>query len=170
MAAQVQQIQAKLNQILADVDRELNNVPIAVKFERQTGLPKAPVVVGTFGLVAFLIFFNILAVLLTTAIGFLLPAYWSMQALEAGSANFEHQKQWLTYWVVFGVFTILEYFSDIVLSWFPFYYSVKLLVLLYLQLPQTQGAKLVYDRFLHPIVAQNTRRVPSTSVPVASDL
>ncbi|KAK0523789.1 ER membrane protein DP1/Yop1 [Tilletia horrida] len=171
MAAQVQQIQAKLQQILADVDRELNNVPLAVKLERQTGLPKAPVVVGAVGLVAFLVFFNILAAMLTTAVGFLLPAYYSMQALEQRSGAYE--KQWLTYWSVFGLFTVLEQFSDFILSFFPFYYTAKLLTLLWLQLPQTQGAKVLYDRFLQPIVAQNinTRRVPSTSttVPVGAD-
>ena len=33
--------------------------------------------------------------------------------------------QWLTYWVVFAVFTFLEFFSDIVLSWMPFYFLLK---------------------------------------------
>ncbi|KAK0549455.1 ER membrane protein DP1/Yop1 [Tilletia horrida] len=169
MSGQLQQVQAKLNQILRDVDRELNNVPLAVKLERQTGLPKAPVAVGAVGLVVFLVFFNILAALLTTAIGFALPAYYSMQALESKAPNYE--KQWLTYWTVFGLFVFLEQFSDLLLSWFPFYYSAKLIILLFLQLPQTQGAKLLYDRFLQPIVAQNvnTRRTPSVSVPVGAD-
>lgn len=33
--------------------------------------------------------------------------------------------QWLIYWVVFGVFNIFEFFSDILLSWFPLYFLVK---------------------------------------------
>ncbi|KAE8213238.1 hypothetical protein CF319_g7519 [Tilletia indica] len=165
MSAPLQQVQGKVQQILAD----LNNFPLAVKFERQTGLPKAPVVVGLFGLVSFLVFFNILAALLTTAIGFAMPAYYSMQALEHKQGAY--QKQWLTYWSVFGFFAVLEQFVDVVLSWFPFYYSAKLLVLLFLQLPQTQGAQMLYDRFLHPLVAENVniRRAPSVSVPVGAD-
>lgn len=37
----------------------------------------------------------------------------------------EDDTQWLTYWVVYGLFSVLEAFSDIFLSWFPFYYVSK---------------------------------------------
>ena len=33
--------------------------------------------------------------------------------------------QWLTYWVVYAVFGIVEYFTDIILSWIPFYFLAK---------------------------------------------
>lgn len=32
---------------------------------------------------------------------------------------------WLTYWVVYGLFGVVEFFSDLLLSWFPFYYVGK---------------------------------------------
>lgn len=32
---------------------------------------------------------------------------------------------WLTYWVVYGLFGLVEFFSDLLLSWFPFYYVGK---------------------------------------------
>lgn len=32
---------------------------------------------------------------------------------------------WLTYWVVYGVFSVAEFFSDLFLYWFPFYYVGK---------------------------------------------
>ena len=32
---------------------------------------------------------------------------------------------WLTYWVVYGLFGLAEFFSDLLLSWFPFYYAGK---------------------------------------------
>lgn len=32
---------------------------------------------------------------------------------------------WLTYWVVYGVFSVAEFFSDLFLYWFPFYYAGK---------------------------------------------
>lgn len=46
-----------------------------------------------------------------------------MKAIE--SPNKEDDTQWLTYWVVYGVFSIAEFFSDLFLSWFPFYYMLK---------------------------------------------
>ena len=47
----------------------------------------------------------------------------SIKAIE--SIKKEDDTQWLTYWVVYGVFSIAESFSDIFLSWFPFYYAGK---------------------------------------------
>lgn len=32
---------------------------------------------------------------------------------------------WLTYWVVYALFSLAEFFSDLLLSWFPFYYVGK---------------------------------------------
>lgn len=37
----------------------------------------------------------------------------------------EDDTKWLTYWVVYGVFSLGEFFSDIFLYWFPFYYAFK---------------------------------------------
>ena len=46
-----------------------------------------------------------------------------MKAIE--SPNKDDDTQWLTYWVVYGVFSIAEFFSDLFLSWFPFHYMLK---------------------------------------------
>lgn len=51
-----------------------------------------------------------------------------MKAIE--SPNKDDDTQWLTYWVVYGVFSIAEFFSDLFLSWFPFYYMLKVCWLL----------------------------------------
>lgn len=46
-----------------------------------------------------------------------------IKAIE--SATKDDDTKWLTYWVVYGVFSVAEFFADIVLSWFPFYYIGK---------------------------------------------
>lgn len=33
--------------------------------------------------------------------------------------------KWLTYWVVYSVFSLVEFFSDIFLFWIPFYWFLK---------------------------------------------
>lgn len=48
---------------------------------------------------------------------------FSIKAIE--SSVKEDDTQWLTYWVVYGLFSIVEAFSDIFLFWFPFYYASK---------------------------------------------
>lgn len=50
-------------------------------FEQQTNVPKVYVVLGLGALYFFLIFFNIAAEFLVNTIGFLLPAYYSLDAL-----------------------------------------------------------------------------------------
>ena len=58
--------------------------------------------------------------------GFMLCfSFISVKAVE--SASKDDDTQWLIYWVVFGVFNIVEFFSDILLSWFPLYFLVKVL-------------------------------------------
>lgn len=63
----------------------------------------------------------------------------------------------LTYWVVFGFFNFIESFVSVVLYWFPFYHTFKTLAIVWLVLPQTQGAKLVYHKLLRPLFLTITR-------------
>lgn len=67
----------------------------------------------------------------------------------------------LTYWVVFGFFNFIESFIDIILHFIPMYYTFKTLAIVWLMLPQTQGAKVVYTRVLRPVMA-NARGQGST--------
>ena len=53
----------------------------------------------------------------------------------------------------FGTFTIFDMHTDFILDIIPFYYTMKLLFLLWLQLPlgPLMGAKVVYKFILNPI-------------------
>lgn len=66
----------------------------------------------------------------------------SIKAIE--SPNKDDDTQWLTYWVVYGCFGVGEFFSDILLSWFPFYYLFKVRVL-FTQRQSTTICKSVYN-------------------------
>eukprot|EP00359_Climacostomum_virens_P008839 CAMPEP_0204905300 /NCGR_PEP_ID=MMETSP1397-20131031/5345_1 /ASSEMBLY_ACC=CAM_ASM_000891 /TAXON_ID=49980 /ORGANISM="Climacostomum Climacostomum virens, Strain Stock W-24" /LENGTH=112 /DNA_ID=CAMNT_0052074171 /DNA_START=216 /DNA_END=554 /DNA_ORIENTATION=- len=77
----------------------------------------------------------------------------SFKAIE--SKDYEDDKQWLTYWVVYGSFTVVDTFTDVLLSWLPFYHPIKLLVLIFLAWPETKGAQTVYDRLIRPILVKH---------------
>lgn len=83
--------------------------------EAKTSVPKAYGVLGGFALFSTLIFFNFAAGFLSTLLGWGLPAYFSIKALETPSSG--DDTQWLTYWTVFGGFQVIEYFSDMILYW-----------------------------------------------------
>ena len=52
---------------------------------------------------------------------FLYPAYWSIKALE--TSDVKDDRKWLTYWVVFAFFSVLEYFSGMFLLLFTMIFS-----------------------------------------------
>ncbi|CAO3677877.1 unnamed protein product [Rhizopus stolonifer] len=145
-------IQLKFKETVKKIDGELGKFKYANEFERRTGVPKSYVALGAAALGFVMIFFNIAGQLLTNFVSWIYPAYASFKAIESPSK--EDDKQWLTYWTVIGFVQTVEYFSDILLYWFPFYYLFKTLLVLYLALPQFRGAETLYARFLRPYLLE----------------
>jgi receptor expression-enhancing protein 5/6 len=104
-----------------------------------------------------LIFFGVGAGVLCSIVGFLYPSFKSFEAIE--SKNKGDDIQWLVYWVVFAFFSLIESFIDFLLYWIPFYYAFKLAFLLWAMLPQTKGAKFLYDSFLKDFLKKNESRI-----------
>ena len=83
---------------------------------------------------------------ITTIVGIVYPAFWSVRAIESEETG--DDKQWLTYWVVFSLFSIIDLFSGFILKFIPYYFFLKLLFLIWLFMPNLRGATFVYDKFL----------------------
>ncbi|NXI45853.1 REEP6 protein, partial [Galbula dea] len=84
----------------------------------------------------------------------------SIKAIE--STNKEDDTTWLTYWVVYGVFSIAEFFSDIFLYWFPFYYVGKCLFLVWCMAPVSwNGSQVLYQSFIRPCFLRHHQAVDS---------
>jgi receptor expression-enhancing protein 5/6 len=144
-------IQDKAQHQISQLDKELSKYDALNNFERQTNVPKVYVVLGLGALYFFLVFFNIGANFLINTIGFAIPAYYSLDALFShGSAD---DTQWLTYWVVYAFLTFFESAVNAV-YWFPFYYTFKFVLVLWMALPQTSGAQVVFRSFLQPVFSR----------------
>ena len=85
---------------------------------------------------------------ITVAIGVAYPCFMSFIALESDGG--EDDKQWLTYWVVFGLLNICDQFAGFILAFIPFYFFLKLCFLIFLMHPSTMGATMVYNTYILP--------------------
>jgi receptor expression-enhancing protein 5/6 len=73
---------------------QLSKYPALNNFEKQTSVPKVYMILGLAGLYFFLIFFNIAGEFLVNIAGFIIPGYYSLEALF--SASKVDDTQWLT--------------------------------------------------------------------------
>merc|ERR1712050_416207 len=97
------------------------------------------------------------AQIICNIVGFLYPAYESIRAIESTATK--DDTKWLTYWVVYSSFIIVEFFSDYLLFWIPFYYVLKCALLLYCMLPQYNGSQLVYQYCIRPLFLEHQAKI-----------
>jgi len=146
-----EKIQANFQTGISQFDKELSKYPVLVNLEKQTNVPKVYVIGGIGFLYFVLIFFNLGGQLLVNLAGFIIPAFYSLQALfSVGKAD---DTQWLTYWVVFAFLSVLESALDLT-YWFPFYYLFKFAFIIWLALPQFGGAQVLFRNALYPLFAR----------------
>ncbi|KAI8086900.1 TB2/DP1, HVA22 family-domain-containing protein [Gilbertella persicaria] len=98
----------------------------------------------------------------------LYPAYICYKAIKTN--NQQEFGSLLIFWVVSITYLSLEYFSDIFLFWLPFYNEIKLVLVLWLILPQTQGASVFYTRYLDPFLNTHEAQIDNALVEIQAKL
>jgi len=142
--------------VLQKLSSSLKNVEILKNLETKTGIPLHQYLV-----LVLLILIGTLLYLAGPAklIGFLafsFPAYHTFRALEGD--DIEEHHYWLLYWIVYGFFHIFEMFGDFVFSWSLYWVPLKVLVLLWLLFPATEGSVVIYEYLIRPHVTHSNRR------------
>ncbi|NWI29538.1 REEP4 protein, partial [Sula dactylatra] len=67
--------------------------------------------------------------------------------------------RWMMYWIVFSLFMATETFTDLLISWFPFYYEIKMAFVIWLLSPYTRGASLLYRKLVHPTLSRKEKEI-----------
>ena len=84
----------RASSLLTELRGQLSKYPALNNLEKQTSVPKAYAVIGLTTLYFFLIVFNLGGQLLTNIAGFVIPGYYSLNALFTSSKA--DDTQWLT--------------------------------------------------------------------------
>lgn len=155
MAAALEPYKAKFEKILYEKN---SFTDVLAQIEDKTGVKRTYFCAGFIAVLALWLIFGYAAAFLSTFLGFVYPAYQSVKAIE--SARKDDDTQWLTYWVVFGFFSLVEFFTDMFLSWFPFYYLVKMIFLGWCMAPiEANGANMLYNRVIKPFVLKHQKEI-----------
>lgn len=153
---------AQINTYLEKLDKKLHEKSsfseVLDMAEKKTGLKRVYIVAGALAFLAVWLIFGYGAQLLCNSIGFIYPAYASVKAIE--STPRDDDTKWLMYWVVFSLFSVVEFFSDILLNWFPLYWLAKCLFLLWCFLPFAgNGTNVIYTRVVRPLFLKHQGQV-----------
>ena len=76
--------------------------------------------------------------------------YMSFKSMETGIPD--DATQWLTYWVVFSALSVSEDVFYFIFAYIPFYYVIKIGLIIWLYHPKTTSAELVYNQVVRPYI------------------
>jgi len=81
-------------------------------------------------------------------LGFLYPAYLSLKVSKtSGEKDRDNLKQWLTYWVAFMIFDMIDGVLMLAFTHFlPLFYPIKALFLIWMFYPKSKGASMLYEK------------------------
>jgi receptor expression-enhancing protein 1/2/3/4 len=98
---------------------------------------------------------SFLSNLMSAYFAFLLPCYSTFKALSHRPVSEPDLERLCMYWTVIGAFVAFQYTAEWLISWFPFYFEIKTLFLLFLALPQIQGSTFIYQNYFQPFFSKN---------------
>ena len=132
------------------LDKEARKLGFMVKAGEMTGRKPGEIALAIIGIVLLFIVIGFGSTILTTVVAILYPSYRSFRAIESKEDN--DDKQWLTYWVVFSIFHFVDEFLGFILQEIPFYFLLRVCFFVWMFLPNTQGAMVIYDKVLAPLI------------------
>ena len=136
----------KPKDLLETLDAALDKVDFMVDLKKRFRLPTSKIAIILVGsiLYFFCVMIDIQGALLSDLFLFLYPIHQSMKAIEKGEKG--DYKQWLSYWIAVGILKLVEHFPYSLFRFFPYYYAVKSLCIIWLSL--FNGANFLFQSII----------------------
>ncbi|KAJ3323102.1 hypothetical protein HDV06_002114 [Boothiomyces sp. JEL0866] len=129
------------------VEKALEPHKPLVDFAKKYGCSKITIIAVLLFVLIFHVLINVQAAILTDLLSHIYPAYMSLKSIECDKDKSSY-KQWLSYWVIYGMLEFVENFNGMLMKMSPFYYSLKTAIVFWLMLPRTQGALFLYNTIM----------------------
>jgi len=144
---------AQFEKFRAQADAELSKIGFLNLLEEKTKVKflKVYLVLGLGALLLLFIILGIFDDFITDVIGTAYPAYVSLRLAMASEVGQAERSQWFTYWVLYALVDSLEFIFDSI--GIPLFDLFKTALLVWLWLPQTRGASVVY-KALVPVLSK----------------
>jgi hypothetical protein len=127
---------------IADKWKEINK-----SIKDKTGIDGIFVIIFL-SLCVLLVYLGIFESLITSLVGTLYPGFSTIKAIQKN----KDKKEWLTYWIIFGSFLIFDMFSTIIIKVVPYYFVVKIIFLIWMFIPGSNGCQIVYDFLISKVM------------------
>ena len=115
---------------LEDFNKDLEKIPGVAELVKATNIPAAFFALGVVTICVIMVAFDFCGCVLVQLISVGYPALKSAMALTTESK--QDDKEWLTYWMVFGLFNMFDSTFSWLLHYIPFYFFIKLLIIIWL--------------------------------------
>lgn len=147
----------QINQKLRPLNRFGDQIPQLKDVARKAGV-ETGVLVGAALVLGLLVTFAMFgSAILTLSITVIYPSIKSIQALETSGT--QDDKEWLTYWIIFGLLSLIDDCFGCILEYIPYFFWLKLAFFLYLLAPQTRGALTLYNGVVRDLLEKNRSKI-----------
>jgi receptor expression-enhancing protein 5/6 len=143
----------KVVELCRPLNKYGDRVPQLVDLSKKAGLPTGVLLAAVLVVASILTLVLFGGTILSVIFTVLYPSIQSIKAIESEGEN--DDKEWLTYWTIFGLFHLLDEFGGFVLSFVPFYFYIRIAFFVFLMAPQTKGALTIYKYLVGPILKQH---------------
>ncbi len=113
------------------------------------------------------VFFGYFNTIITMTIGTVYPVFCTIKSIENKTND---DKQWLSYWIVYGIFIVIDMFNAIIVKIIPFYFFFKIVFLLWCVMPNTGGAIVIYNLVIVRFFKKIEKNVETTADSIKREL